>query len=172
MRVLFFDSNVWDTVLLDGELLKTLGSATSTHRILIASSHIQIDESSKMEPNKLKKIKALRKDFDELSVPTAGLILGVSRLGEASLPSEQVVKQFEDFLRGTKRKNHIADALIALTGGTFGFVVVTNDKRLRTRALRVGVTCWSLEELRNSLDLEGQIEPRTDSRKRRGPTSG
>lgn len=168
--MLFFDSNVWDTVLLDRELRKKLEIATRANRILIVSSHVQIDENSQMEPNKLKKIEALREDVEELYVPTAGFILGISRLGEASLPSEQFVKQFEDFLRGTKRKKHIADALIALTGGSFGFVVVTNDKKMRTRALRVGITCWILEELRNFLDFESQIEPRADARKCMAPS--
>ena len=154
MKNLFFDSNVWDSVLEDQELQELLLGAFENNQLRIFASHVQSDEQAHMHTEKLRMIESLRYKFKELKLPTAGFVLGVSKVNEATLSSEQFIKGFNAFLEGVNREKNIADALIATTGAMNDCLLVTNDKKMRRRAEKIGFTCCSTIDLHNLLKLD------------------
>lgn len=164
-----FDTNVFNRIL-DGVVpIDALSGRVNAH-----ATHIQRDEIARTK-NEARR-KALETVFGTVtgaSVPTASLVVGVSRIGEARLGGERIVptnsavwdvsawdqakwsandniytpiKADLDALNKGK-KNNVEDALIAETAIKDGYALVTDDEHLAAVAKKYHGECLSVQEL-------------------------
>jgi len=164
-----FDTNVFNRILDAVVPIDALSGRVNAH-----ATHIQRDEIARTKDEARRK--ALETVFGSVTgpgVPTASLVLGVSRIGEARLGGERIVptnsavwdvsawdqakwstndnlyvpvKADLDALNGGK-KNNIEDALIAETAIKDGYVLVTDDEDLAAITKKYRGKCLSVPEL-------------------------
>src|SRR6476659_2371827 len=109
MRVML-DSNVYDSLLDDAELLEQVGTAVYACRIQLLTTHIQIDEHDLVKwPAKREALLALPITF--VKVATSGICFDVSKWDEAEWGDES--GRLEAMIGGNPK--HIEDALIVAT---------------------------------------------------------
>ena len=164
-----FDTNVFNRIL-DGVVpIDALRGRVNAH-----ATHIQRDEIARTKDDgRRRALEAVFGDLTGAAVPTASLVLGVSRVGAARLGGERVVptnsavwdastwdqakwsandnlyvpvKADLDALNGGKR-NNIHDALIAETAIKDGFVLITDDQDLAAVTKKYRGECLSVLEL-------------------------
>ena len=164
-----FDTNVFNRIL-DGVVPVTSLSG----RVRVHATHIQFDEIARTKNDKRRKaLEAVFGNVTGTGVPTASLVLGVSRIGEARLGGEHIVstnsavwdvsawdqakwsvnenlytpiKADLDALNKGKN-NNVEDALIAETAIKDGYVLVTDDEDLATITRKYRGECLGVQEL-------------------------
>jgi predicted nucleic acid-binding protein len=142
MRVML-DSNVYDSLLDDVELLEQVGAAIYAHRVQVLTTHIQLDEHDLVKwPAKREALLALPITF--VKVATSGAFWSVPKWDEAEWGDES--GRMEGMVGGNKA--HIEDALIVATANAKADVLVTNETRLANRAKRAGFTIkvWTVDQ--------------------------
>ena len=164
-----FDTNVFNRIL-DGVVsIDALSGRVNAH-----ATHVQRDEIGRTkDPARRQSLEAVFGSVTGAAVPTASLVLDVSRLDEARLGGSSVVptssavwgvskwgeakwtaddnlfvpmKADLDALNGGK-KNNTEDALIAETAIKDGYVLVTDDGDLATVAKKYRGECLTVLEL-------------------------
>ena len=125
------DSMIFDKIIDEptaAELVRRL--ATSGVLVLLAT-HVQIDEVARTsDEDRRNRLLAVPVE----SVPTYGVVLGISRLGQARLSESEPLET----LRGDNL-DHTEDALIAATAQYEGVTLVTEDRTLTSRAGNQGI---------------------------------
>ncbi len=142
------DSNIFDKLVDDDAALEIVMQLVESGRVVFLSTHVQADEIKRTpDPERVRRL--LKVPVEE--VPTYGLVAGVSRIGMARISDAE---PFES-LRGDNR-DHARDALIAATAQFEKATLVTEDRTLRSRALKHGINAINWRELRERLrDLGG-----------------
>jgi hypothetical protein len=147
------DTNVVDELVADSELVSTLQQSVESGRVKLLITHLQIDEVMNTGDDKRAKREALVQLLAELPatrVPTYGFVVGLSRLGNAMLASDEHAEMFLELTGGNLRHNE--DALIVLTAAWFyADVVSENVKDVPKMAGRVGVRSHRSSDLRQLL---------------------
>lgn len=140
--VLLFDSMVWDEVLVNSRLQDLLVFGEAHGCIEIVRTHVQIDQNEAMrttKPVKLTAINGLRAQLQEKDVPTEGFVLGVSRLGQAKLGSDDSNLAFEELMGNQKRTlKNASDALLAVSAEFGQRFFVSGDQRLVDKSVNLG----------------------------------
>lgn len=163
------DTNVYDKLDSDVAVNESLKKLIRDERIELITTHIQEDELA-MAPEII--------GVESEKIPTEGFILGVSRLGEATLGDGSTTKKLPtagavwgvskwgestwgdgsgqgisvDDIK-TDKGNHAKDALIATTATHHADYLITEDKRLLKKMKRLSIKCVVLdfEGLKNLL---------------------
>ena len=164
-----FDTNVFNRIL-DGVIsVDALSGRVNAH-----ATHVQRDEIAKTKNDTRRNaLQTVFSSVTDRTVPTASLVLGVSRVGEARLGGGHVVptssavwdvstfgqakwtandnlyspiKADLDALNGGKG-NNIQDALIAETAIKDGYILVTEDRDLAVVTKKYRGQCVSVAEL-------------------------
>jgi rRNA-processing protein FCF1 len=128
------DRYLIDSMILD-RIAETVGALDLVQQLRAAEqvelvvTHIQEDE--------IAEIKDARKRAAISAIPrtvaaTYGFVVGVSRVGMARLGEDHPIEA----IRGSNWQKYTNDALIAATAQFESAVLVTDDRRLRTRAVR------------------------------------
>lgn len=151
-RLAVLDSNAIDPFLDDPAALSLAAAAVADGRLQILATHVTVDEVAKTpDPERRASLLQVLARLAQ-RVPTFGVILGVSRVGEAMLNDD--VAGLEA-LRSHNAKKHSKDALIAATAQFHGAALITNDRRLARRARNQGITVLTTAQLLTELNEAG-----------------
>ena len=108
---------------------------------ILYATHVQKDEI-KNTSNCEKRNKLLEIFQFATEIPTEGVVLGVSRLGQAKFSGDNMFEDFRsDMNKCEKKKNNTQDTLIAVTAIKNGFTLVTDDECLRKVAKKHSGDC-------------------------------
>lgn len=143
------DVHVLDYILDEGqEALGAVLRACDAGRVTLYPTHLLRDELDAMpldRGERWARLEALRARLPWAEpVPTAGFVLGTSRLDGAALLSWSDVETL-DGLIGPNPEN-VEDALLAMTALRDGLTLVTNDRRATNRATAAGVAVMTPRE--------------------------
>jgi hypothetical protein len=170
LRVML-DSNIFDEIIKTPGLAGQMRSLTASGRLDIVVTHVQEDELARIPDTE--KRRAIQQ-VPRRSVPTAVLVLDVSRLGQARLGEGHEGGLEYDTLHGDNSKR-VQDAVIALTAAAEAEDVdafVTVDDRLarwvRAKAKTLRVWNFSELQLRVSSDELSPDRPEDSGRPREG----
>ncbi|MCD6540206.1 MAG: restriction endonuclease subunit S [Candidatus Omnitrophica bacterium] len=151
-----FDTNIFDAILDNKIDLRDLPAGFNYY-----ITHIQKDELEAINKSgKLERKYDLIEIFNELEkeeLPTEGFVLGVSRLGQAKLSSDDLYDKLLNRLQELDKKagksktkeNQIKDVLIAKTCIKNALILVSNDENLRIVTQEFGGAAISFEDLLN-----------------------
>jgi predicted nucleic acid-binding protein len=133
-----------DTMIFDGivgtwGLTRRIRRLVSSGALTILTTHIQEDQLAEVR-SRWKRVRIAR--IPRVSVPTSEFVIGYSRLGRARLGTGE---PFET-IRSTP--THTKDGLIGATASREGVILVTEDRRLTSRASAAGVTVWNFGQFR------------------------
>jgi predicted nucleic acid-binding protein len=123
------DTNVVDHLMVHDDLMRVVERLVGLDQIELLLTHIQIDEvleTPESNPKRRTLIDFLGR-LPASRVPTAGFIIGRSRIGHARLGDDEGRKQFEELRRGNL--THTEDAAIAATASVEGAVLVSCEGR-------------------------------------------
>jgi hypothetical protein len=147
------DTNVVDELVADSGLVNVLRQSVESGKSELLITHLQIDEVMNTGDDKRAKREALVQLLAELPatrVSTYDFVLGLSRLDNAMLASDEHAQMFLELTGGNLRHNE--DALIVLTAAWFyADVVSENVKDVPKIARRVGVRAHCSRDLRRLL---------------------
>lgn len=159
-RTVVLDTDGADWLAEHPERFAAVTEAVQQGRLHLLSTHITEDEIEALDARILryqaKAAKArLLKQILQLSTPTptGAFILGKSQLRQARLGGDREVL---DVLRShdpdadpdaVKRRDHMNDALIAITAQHEGVALVTKDGRLSKQAAKVGIEVLTPQQL-------------------------
>ena len=150
MKRIAFDTNVLDAILGSPTLVQAIQRAATAGELLLVSTHVQEDELA-ATPNAERRAKllALYHALPVATVATHGFVIGVSRVGMARIGGGSRTGVAIDDLDSKGRK-HRRDALIGVTAAGEADVLVTCERRLRTRMKAAGAPCevWNFDEFR------------------------
>ncbi|MCC8961327.1 hypothetical protein H8A95_03090 [Bradyrhizobium sp. Pear76] len=141
---LMLDSNVYDSLLADRDLLEQVKRAIHVGRLELLTTHVQQDELSRIvQPAKRDALQSLPITF--VRVATSGAAWDVSKWDDAEWGDDS--GRIEKMVGGNSK--HIEDALISATADAKANVLVTNEKRLAGMVGRAGfgVEVWSVAQL-------------------------
>jgi len=137
-----FDTNVFNH-LLEGKIApEQVPSEWTVH-----ATHIQADELERTtDQSKRVELQKLFTGQVDKQVPTEAFVFDVSRLDQAKFSGPEskygsVLQRLESL---RSKRNNVEDALIADTCIQNGYVLVTNDKHLKTAASAEGCTVVDL----------------------------
>lgn len=148
---IMFDSNIFDYILGDNELLKILEEKEDDFKFYI--THVQYDEINNCpDAEKRAKLTLSSGKLRPVVIPTESLVLGKSRLGFSRLGKGDVLEK----IRGGKPKETM-DALIGETAIKNHIILVTNDRKLRKRVNSSKGKAISLEEFKKMVLSNTQI---------------
>lgn len=120
-QAVMFDTNVFNNLLDNEALLQQLPIDIKYY-----VTHIQHDEIMRTtDDRRRKKLLDLFNKISDHALPTNGWLLGVSRLGQFKLGSEEDLKELNHLSNENVR--HIEDALILLTAKYNNITVVSDD---------------------------------------------
>ena len=137
------DSNIFDKLSDDESIFELAERLVECGRVDFLSTHVQADEIERT-PDRDRVRRLLSVPAAEVS--TYGFVVGYSRVGMARLSDPE---PFES-LRGDNL-DHTEDALIAATSEYEDATLVTEDRQLRSRAIRQGIDVIGWSELRDRL---------------------
>jgi predicted nucleic acid-binding protein len=141
-----FDGNVLDWLYKQPAELRTVREALEEGRLRLVSTHILDDEAgASTDPKVLAFKPALAREVEGERLPTRGFVFDISRFDQAALFSEPDADLFDTL--SVENPNNAEDALLALTADREGAVLVTEDKDLRKRAKRHGITALDPSDL-------------------------
>lgn len=150
---LMIDSMIFDKLIEDQRVLRALKELTEEGRVEVLVTHVQHDQL-RATPDSQKRRRLL--EVAGKVVPTHGVVVGVSGIGEARLADDQamsVLRGVGERGQGRARRRHMIDALIAATAEKEADLIVTDDQKLRARLrsmdMRVGV--WTWERMRTHI---------------------
>lgn len=155
------DTNIYDKLDSDAAVNESLKKLIRDKKIQLVTTHIQEDELA-MAPEVI--------GAESEKIPTEGFILGVSRLGQATLGDGSTTKKIptagavwgvskwgeatwgDGSGRGlsvddikTDKGNHAKDALIATTASHHADYLITEDKRLLKKMKQLPAKCVVLD---------------------------
>jgi hypothetical protein len=149
---LMLDSNVSHALRDDEDLWDALRVAVIDRRFEVLVTHVQVDENlNHPDPEQGRGLIHFLMSVGARSVPTHGLVLGVSRIGFARLFSDEDVALFERFRLDNPR--HSRDGLIAMSAWREGAVLVTAERMRERFRIFDGLRVWSIADLRRELNL-------------------
>lgn len=129
-----FDSNVFDDIVKGKLKYDDLINYKNKKEVKFYITHIQNDEiQCCRDEEKRKKLSLFMLKIQPLVIPTETLVLGTSRLGEAKLGNGDIYKE----IKGENIK-HSEDALIGETAIKNNLILITNDKRLKSKVEILG----------------------------------
>ena len=143
-----FDSNVFDDIV-EGKLkFESILMYKEKVDLKIYLTHIQNDEiQSCSDEEKRKKLSLFMLKIGPLIIPTESAVYGVSRFGEAKFGAGYMYQEIKE-----KNVKHIEDALIGETAIRNNLILVTNDKRLKSKVEGLGGLCLSVDSFICRLD--------------------
>lgn len=155
-----FDSMIWDHFLQNGLDLALLRSRWRSGELVLFTTDLQRNQNAKIvDPEKRLGIDVLSQEFGETSIPTSSLVLDLSGLGNGKLAGDPEVQSLQHLVGGKRQtRRNLIDALIATTAMADNLILVTQDKRLRASATRLGITAWSLEDFLRRLEAVQPLE--------------
>jgi len=144
MRRVLLDSNALDPLLTQFGAFEALDQAVSSAKLEILFTHITIDEIAAIP--ELEKRRWLLNLLVFLGRPilTSGAVVDFSRLNFCRVMADED-DTFEPLRSGNIK--HSRDALIAHTALNEGCALITNEKRLASRAREQGVEVLTTAEL-------------------------
>jgi hypothetical protein len=137
------DSMIHDKLVDEPDLLVLASRLVSEGMIEMLSTHVQADEIARTPG--LERVRQLM-TVPAKKVPTSGIVFGVSRFGEARFAETE---PYETLQGGNVA--HSEDALIASTAQYEDATLVTDDRRLASRARKQGIAVVGWIEFRASL---------------------
>lgn len=138
-RHLMLDSNVFDTLIKDDELLIAIKDRACTY-----ITDIQVNELSNI-PDERKK-REIFHVVDEIKPVILAHALNFSHVSFSNISFRSDDEKVADFQNGHFDK-FLEDALIAETAINNQITLVTNDTRFINRVKTMGYSCISLQEL-------------------------
>lgn len=144
------DTHMFDWLLVRPWALDRVRRAQADGALRLLVTHVQRDELNAIkDAERWAALEALRGSLEAVPVPTTGLVLGVSRLGEATLIDRADLGLWADLSKDNPK--HAEDALLALTARQHEAVLVTEDKTFRARAATHGIRTASGDDFIASL---------------------
>jgi hypothetical protein len=148
MKRIVIDSMVVDLMTDTPGLLNQVQEVARRGLLVFVVTHIIQDQLAAAPPPRRDQLLATYDALPKTQIPTRGLVLGLSRLGEARLGdgSESGVSAHD--VRPSGNMGGLADALIATTASGDADVMVTGDAALLAKARKAGVRCevWDLAQ--------------------------
>ena len=136
-----FDSNIFDDIVsgkLEFELIQNYKKKID---LVLYLTHIQSDEIQACKDESKRKILTLfMLKISPIIIPTESAVFGTSRYGEAKFGSGDI---YENIKVGNPK--HIEDALIGETAIKNNLILVTNDKRLKSKMEENGGICMLVD---------------------------
>jgi predicted nucleic acid-binding protein len=140
------DTMIFDKIVSAEGMTEKLQQLTDDGALALLVTHVQEDQLADISDAKKQ---ASIERVPRTLVPTSAFALGFSRLGMAGLGSGRLLKS----IRGTTSPlRHTKDGLIGATAGNTSAVLVTEDRRLRRRAVAAGVSTWDFAAFRAWVD--------------------
>ena len=130
------DTNVYNRVGATWGLTRRIRRLTNAGTLTILTTHVQEDQLAGAPW--WKRVRIAR--IPRVDVPTSDFVIGHSRLGRARLGTGEPFEQ----IRGTT--THTEDGLIGATAFAEDAVLVTEDRRLQSRASEAGVEVWTFTQ--------------------------
>jgi len=124
MIEIMLDTNIYDKLIENKELLDLLINLIETKKIIIITTHVQENEVKKIR-NKLKKDKIRR--IPRQIIPTNAAVWGFSELGSSSWGG--------GYLKETNHSNKLSDAMIGSTAFSKADILVTEDIKFYNKML-------------------------------------
>jgi hypothetical protein len=144
------DSNVFDELVRDPDLLDACVTAISESRLLLVVTHIQADELAAIPNTDPRRGELLRDLQHATQTFTTGLVLDLSKWGLSSLFSDEDAERHRQYVGASRRR--AKDALILPTADRERMPLVTMERKPsnlnRMRRFFPDVELWTLEDLR------------------------
>jgi hypothetical protein len=146
-----FDRNVLSWLDARPPELDVVRRAVTDGRLQLIDTHLLADELNPPDVEERDRLDALRVELQGRAVPTQGFVIGVSRLDQGTIISEDDAAVYDTLTVNNPR--HAEDALLALTANREGAVLVTGDHKLIGRAKLHGIAVLYPSELLMRLRL-------------------
>jgi hypothetical protein len=132
------DTMIFDALVADAAGRASVLAAITEGRLLLRTTHIQEDQLADIpDAVKVAEVNEIPREV----VPTSVMVWGVSRWGMADWGGSA------DYEAIRHEGRHVQDAIIGATAATKADVLVTEDKRLRSRATARQIAVWSMADL-------------------------
>jgi rRNA-processing protein FCF1 len=135
------DTDAFDYVIASSNRIEALRAAINAGRLEVVVTHVQEDQLAGAPQHK----RDLYTQVPRRQVNTSAFVVGVSRLGKASVGGGATYNAVR-----TARK-HFEDGLIADTAKQVGAILVTGDGRLQKRARAEKIEVWGFARLETEL---------------------
>lgn len=148
MKRFFLDSNVYDEFLKSHELLGLVLKAQSQSLIELIGTHLEKDELSatvSRNPEKGFLLLSAHQELKILKVPTEGFVIDKSRLGAAELFANADIELFISLT--ADNPDHVEDVLMILAAKRERATFVTQEKRIPSLCVEIGVECINSQDL-------------------------
>lgn len=139
------DNMVYDLLVETPERQRQVADLHAVGTIKLLMTHVQKDEiaasqRTMVDPStdEVLPVRDLVLAIPFTITPTYGLVLGISKVGLARFGDPATIERAD-----SPDKRHTKDALLASTAFHEEAVLVTNDRRLQTRAAAGGVEVWT-----------------------------
>src|SRR5262249_3187640 len=138
------DSNIVDKILVEPGLLQELQAAAARGALVFVTHHVIRDQLVATYEAKRVNLLATFDALPQTSVPTAGVVLDLSKVDGAAPGQSGALEAVK-----TRGKGAMHDALIAATASGYADVLVTEDHDLRKKVTSAGVRCevWASSDL-------------------------
>jgi predicted nucleic acid-binding protein len=143
---IMLDTQIYDLIIDTQGMAERLNQLSEENKLTILCTHIQEHELANI-PDEQRKANIAQ--ITRKIVPTSGGVIGVSRIGLATIGDGGIGGVRIGDIRSPSG-SHVHDALIATTAARDADVLVTEDKRLANRMQTFQTTCtvWGFSQFK------------------------